>query len=173
MRGIGERTARVGARRSRPADVLALVAPVFLLQPLIDRIVTRMSAKHPEVFDRMGDKARSAILIDPLDMPFVLLLRPNPEAPEARILKRSATVSPDASVAGSFLTLLRTIDSRADGDALFFSRDIRVGGDVEAVVRLRNAIDDVEGSIAGDIAAMHGRLGVLALNLLRRRSEAA
>lgn len=153
--------------------MLARLAPVFLLQPLIDRIVVRMSAKHPEVFDRMGDKARSAILIDPRDLPFVLLLRPNPEAPEARILRRSATVSPDASVAGSFLTLLRTIDSRADGDALFFSRDLKIGGDVEAVVRLRNAIDDVEGSIAADIAALHGRLGVIALDFLRARSEAA
>lgn len=171
MRGISERRDKPGAQRSRPRDLLARWFPAFVLQPLIDRIVVRVSAKHPEVFERMGDKARSAILIDPLDMPFVLLLRPDPEAPEARILRRSAATTADASVGGSFLALLRTIDARADGDALFFSRDIRVGGDVEAVVRLRNAIDDVDGSIAGDIAELHGRLGVLALEFLRRRSE--
>ena len=157
-------------RTARPgAEFFARLFPAFMLQPLLDRIVVKMAAKHPEILDRMGEKSGSAILIDPTDAPFVLLLRPNLRGPEARILRRPVTVAFDASVSGKFLTLLRTIDSRADGDALFFSRDIRVAGDVEAVVRLRNAIDDLDGSIASDIAALHGPGGVALLHLFRRR----
>ena len=173
MRGIGERTGRRGGGRPQLRGVLSRWAPVFLLQPLIDRIVRRMVARHPEVFARMGDKARSTILVDPIDMPFVLVLRPNPDAPEVRIVRRSMAPACDATIVAGFLTLLGTIDARADGDALFFSRDLKIGGDVEAVVRLRNAIDDVDGSIAADIAALHGPLGVAALDFFRRRGSAA
>jgi predicted lipid carrier protein YhbT len=173
MRGLGERGRKQAGRRLPVPGVLTRWAPVFLLQPLVDRIVERMLAKHPDILARMGEKAGASILIDPVDMPFVLVLRPNPEAPEARILRRVVAPACDARVSASFLTLLRTIDARADADALFFSRDLKVGGDVEAVVRLRNAIDDVDGSIAADIAALHGRLGTAVLQFLRRRSEAA
>jgi predicted lipid carrier protein YhbT len=38
--------------------------------------------------------------------------------------------------------LIGMTDGSYDGDALFFSRDIHVDGDMEAVVALRNAIDD-------------------------------
>lgn len=159
----------------RPAQLHAIerLLPVPLLQPLLNRIVARMIAKHPDVLARMGDKARAAILIDPTDMPFKLLLRPDPVAPEVRILRRSASVRADAAVAAPFMTLLATIDARADSDALFFSRELTVSGDVEAVVRLRNAIDDIDGSVAGDVAEMHGPLGVMILDRLRRRQAGA
>lgn len=145
--------------------------PLFVLQALLDRIVAHVARDRPEIFARMGDKASSAILIDPLDMPFVLLLRPNPAAPEMRVLRRSTASAHDASIAGSFLALVRLIDTQLDGDALFFSRDLRIAGDVEAVVALRNAMDDVDGSIATDVAALHGPLGVAALELLRRHQR--
>ena len=60
------------------------------------------------------------------------------------------------------------VDSEEDGDAAFFSRDLEVSGDTEAVVRLRNALDDVDGSIAEETAAMFGRPGRAILARLRR-----
>lgn len=170
MRGAGEPEVGKGGAKPGPGR-FARLAPVFLLQPLLDRIVRRMAARHPQVFARLGEKARSTILIDPVDMPFVLLLRPNPDAPDARIFNRSRAIGADATVAATFLTLLRTIDAGLDGDALFFSRALTVSGDVEAVVRLRNAIDDVDGSLAEDVAALHGPLGLAALEFLRRRQR--
>ncbi|MBL8599612.1 MAG: SCP2 sterol-binding domain-containing protein [Devosia sp.] len=160
---------RIRARmRSRPLEAFG-PALAAVLQPMLDRIVARMAARHPDVFARMGDKARSVVLIDPVDMPLVITLTPDPQRPAARFLPRTRPVRHDAAIRASFLTLLRTIDARADGDALFFSRALTVTGDVEAVVRLRNAIDDVEGSLAQDIAALHGPLGTGALRFLRRR----
>ena len=43
------------------------------------------------------------------------------------------------------------IRGRLDGDALFFSRDISVSGDIEATVVLRNALDDTDDEIIADL----------------------
>lgn len=50
------------------------------------------------------------------------------------------------------------IDGSLDGDALFFSRDLRVTGDTEAVVALRNALDDFEGSAFESVVRSFGPL---------------
>ena len=42
---------------------------------------------------------------------------------------------------GSLAALLALLESRADGDALFFSRDIVITGDTAAVVTLRNLLE--------------------------------
>ena len=60
------------------------------------------------------------------------------------------------------------VDGQLDGDALFFTRKLVVEGDTEAVVCLRNAIDDVEGSIAEDTANLFGFTGRNALKILRK-----
>ncbi len=101
-------------------------------------------------------------------MPFVLLLRPNPDRPYLKAMRRSKNNKNDARIAGSFLTLFDMVDGRLDGDSLFFTRDLKVEGDTEAVVCLRNALDDLDGSIGDDIAAMFGPLGRGVLTSLRR-----
>ncbi|KCZ46704.1 hypothetical protein HY17_08130 [Hyphomonas sp. CY54-11-8] len=77
-------------------------------------------------------------------------------------------------IRGRFMLLLELVDSQRDGDAAFFSRDLEVSGDTEAVVRLRNALDDVEGSIAEEAAGILGAPGRAILARLRRayKSEA-
>jgi predicted lipid carrier protein YhbT len=39
---------------------------------------------------------------------------------------------------------MQLLEGKLDGDALFFSRDLVVDGDTEAVVMLRNIIDGAE-----------------------------
>jgi predicted lipid carrier protein YhbT len=51
---------------------------------------------------------------------------------------------------------------------MLFSRGLVISGDTEAVVTLRNALDDVEGSIAARVADLLGPPGRAALALLRR-----
>ena len=62
----------------------------------------------------------------------------------------------DAAIAGTFFNLLDMIDGSLDGDALFFSRDLVIEGDTEAVLALRNAIDNEEIDLAREIAALLG-----------------
>ena len=150
-----------------PRSLLAPL-PLFTLQPLLQRIVLHIIRQRPELFARLGVHAKKLFLIDPLNLPFVFLLQPDSLRPRLRARRRDDPVAPDARIAGTFLTLLDLVDGRLDGDALFFSRDLVVEGDTEAVVCLRNALDDLEGSIADDIAAYFGLPGCVALSILRR-----
>ncbi|MFQ5622508.1 MAG: SCP2 domain-containing protein [Paracoccaceae bacterium] len=142
--------------------------PLFVLQPVLHRIVTRIAAENPGMFNRLGPHRRDVFLIDPVNMPFRLLLRPDPDDLMFRAVSRRETPAHDAGIAGRFLDLLRLMDADEDGDALFFSRELTVTGDTEAVVCLRNALDDVEGSIADRVARMFGPPGRVALSVLRR-----
>lgn len=145
--------------------------PLFLLQPLLARIVRRVAERHPELIERLGPHRRARFLIDPTDMPFLLLLAPDPERLSFTALSRGERPAHDARIAARFLDLLRLIDCGEDGDAMFFSRDLDISGDTEAVVTLRNAIDDVDGSIAATVADLFGPPGRAVLALLRRMAE--
>ncbi len=141
--------------------------PLFLLQPLLGRIVRRIAANEPDMFARLGPHQNATFVIDPVNLPFALVLRPNPDRPEFFASARSALPSYDARIAGKFLDLLHLVDCDEDGDAMFFSRGIDVSGNIEAVVCLRNALDNVEGSIAGQAAGLFGPPGRFVLDFLR------
>lgn len=156
-------TAWRGTRRLSPPAL-----PLFLLQPLCARVVRTVARNHPEMFARLGAHQTSRFLIEPSDLPFALYLRPNARNPVLQILPRRANPAHEARIAAPFLQLLRLIDGELDGDALFFSRELRVSGDTEAVVSLRNAIDDMDSSLAASAADAFGPPGRAALGLLRR-----
>ena len=72
------------------------------------------------------------------------------------------------------LMLLGLLDGTFDGDALFFHRTVSVSGQTEAIVALRNAIEDAELTPA-DLLNLNGEAARLAdrgilgsLNLARR-----
>lgn len=142
--------------------------PLVLMQPLLQRVVRRIARRRPELFARIGVHSQKQFLIDPLNLPFVFLLQPCKEHPRLRALRRDEQTTHDARIAGTVLTLFDMVDGRLDGDALFFTRDLIVEGDTEAVVCLRNALDDLEGSIADEIAACLGPPGRLLFAALRR-----
>lgn len=149
---------------------IPLPVPLPLVQPVLARLVRRVARGRPELFRRLGPHCEKSFLIDPVNLPFAFMLRPHPEKPSLRAHRRTASrTEHDARIAGSLLSLLEMIDGGLDGDALFFSRSLVVEGDVEAVVALRNALDDLEGSVADDLAGAFGPPGRLALALLRRR----
>ena len=58
------------------------------------------------------------------------------------------------------LTLLALLEGRIDGDAVFFSRSLSVTGDMEAMLALRNALDDCSFDLPRDLAAMAGPLAL-------------
>lgn len=147
-----------------------LLPPLFLLQPLLAHVLRRVVATYPELPQRLGPHRTARFLIDPTNLPFVLLLKPDPEDLVFRACPRGDPPSHDARIAAGFLSLLRLVDCREDGDAMFFARDLDISGNTEAVVSLRNAVDDVEGSVAATAADALGLPGRVALELLRRLS---
>lgn len=145
--------------------------PVPVLNIVLTRIVGRVIKKHPRIFARMAGHHHKSFRIDPTNLPFMLVLKPQPEAPVLKAYRKSRAPDASASISGSFLKLLGMMDGRYDGDALFFTRDIRVEGDTEAIVSLRNALDDIDGSIAEETAACFGMFGRGGLALARKVSE--
>jgi predicted lipid carrier protein YhbT len=138
--------------------VLLAPVPLALLQPIFNRIASHVAQSRPELFHRLGRHAGKRFLIDPIDLPFVLLLTPLPERPLLTAHRRHEEPAHIAAIAGTFFNLLDMIDGALDGDALFFSRDLKVSGDTEAVVALRNALDDFEGSALDSVVASFGPL---------------
>jgi len=155
-------------RRTPPAARGASRLAAALVQPLLARIVRRIAARHPALFARLGEHRATDYVIDPAELPFALHLRPDPQALVFRAVPRDAAPRAGATIRGRFLLLLELVDSEEDGDAAFFSRDLEVTGDTEAVVRLRNALDDMDGSLAEETAAMFGLPGRAILARLRR-----
>lgn len=147
------------------------MTPLFLLQPILKRIVNRIAAANPDMFDRLGPHQQAHFLIDPVNLPFALVLHPDPANPTFRAWPRRAVPPCDARISGKFLDLFQLVDGDQDGDALFFSRGLDITGNTEAVVCLRNALDDVDGSIAQMVADMFGPPGRLTLQAMRRAAE--
>lgn len=147
---------------------IPLPVPIPLIQRLLRKGMTAAVDRYPKIFDRLGSQQSKIFLIDPVNMPFALLLMPDSKNPTLRACRRPCRVPYDARIAGTFLTLLDMIEGKLDGDALFFSRDLIVEGDTEAVVVLRNALDDLDGDLIGSIAESFGFPARIGLSILRR-----
>ncbi|RAU20364.1 lipid carrier protein [Paramagnetospirillum kuznetsovii] len=130
-----------------------------VLQPIFDAMLRMIRRRHPDILERMADYADRPVCIDPTDLPFVILLDPNPEAP-ALIVRRE--IDPEevaATIHGPLATLIALAEGKVDGDALFFSRRLIIEGDTEVVVALRNAIDGAGIDLVEDMSAQLGPFG--------------
>ena len=145
--------------------------PPIVVQPILSRMMRKIVRDKPSLFDRIGTHQHKGFLIDPRNMGFVLLLRPDPRQACLKIYRRKHVPDYDAKISGSFLTLFRLFDGQEDGDALFFTRELSIEGDTEAIVCLRNAIDDQEENVTDYIAKSFGPIGVKSLNMLRKIAQ--
>ena len=139
-------------------SLLMAITPLAAIQPILRQIASHVAKDRPELYARLGVHAHKRFLIDPTDLPFVLILAPEVKRPNLQAYRRYEKPAHDAAIAGTFFNLLEMIDGSQDGDALFFSRDLRVTGDTEAVVALRNALDDFGGSALDSVVGSFGPL---------------
>jgi predicted lipid carrier protein YhbT len=131
-------------------------------------MVKGITQRRPEFFARLGPHIGSSYALDVTELPFVLLLKPNPQKPEMTAHRRSEKIASDASISGPFMDLFKVLDGRGDSDAMFFSGNIKVSGNTEAAVCLRYALDDLEGSVIEDLLHMGGPVLMPAHLLLQR-----
>ncbi|HIJ63483.1 MAG TPA: lipid carrier protein [Rhodospirillaceae bacterium] len=146
------------------AGLALAVVPPRLLQPLFDAILAVVRRRHPDILDRLSDFPNAVIGIDPVDLPFVLVLEPWPEQPRLQVHRDFELVQASAVIRGPLEMLFDLAEGRIDGDAAFFSRQLVFEGDTEVVLALRNAIDGAGINLEEDFAAT---LGPLARPLLR------
>jgi O2-independent ubiquinone biosynthesis accessory factor UbiT len=134
--------------------------PPVLFAPGLAIALSILHRRHPDLFERLAGIGAARILIDPIDLPFCLLLEIEPERPRLSPLRRrdAEAAGAQAAIRGPLSALVDLLEGRLDCDALFFSRRLRVEGDTEAVVALRNAIDDAELDLLGEALTVLGPL---------------
>lgn len=133
------------------------ILPLTPLQLPLALVLRSLVARHPRIFERLGAHAEKRFGIKPTDLPFAFVLEPRPQAPTI-VAVRDLPHDIPVRISGPLVGLLGLVDGSYDGDALFFSRDLVIEGDVEAVVALRNAIDSEDVDLVADTAALFGPL---------------
>jgi predicted lipid carrier protein YhbT len=127
--------------------------------------VRDLARRRPALFERLGEHHRSSFFVDPADLTFAFLVIPDGTAAEVRIVGKQSSSSSDVCVRGPLLSLLGLLDGTFDGDALFFNRAISVRGKTDALLALRNAIEDAELK-PSDFLGLDGRVGSAADSLI-------
>lgn len=145
-----------------PLPVAACVASLLFQQVL---------KSHPKLFDRLGEYGKARFGFIPSDLPFAFSIQPSERT--IRTFRKGDVIAADASIAGPLLLMLALAEGRVDGDAIFFARKLAVSGDMEAVLALRNALDDCEIDMVKTIGTLSGPLNrsmVGVLSSIRRRA---
>lgn len=137
--------------------------PLLPLQLALTGVLQRIVARNPALFDRLGGHARARFGIRPTDLPFGFVVE---AVPPRLTVVRELPQALDARISASLANLLALLEGRVDGDALMFSRELVIEGDVEAVLALRNAIDDSQLDLVNEFAALFGPLGDPARRLM-------
>lgn len=154
------------------------ILPLFPLEISLRRLMLNALAARPGIMSRLGIHASRTFAIDPTDCPFTFILSFPKGKPSLRLVPSLASERYDARIAAPLIVLVGMLDGTYDGDALFFSRDLVIDGDTEAVLALRNAIEDAEldpATVAGMPAGLKRPFndGVdVALGRLRRALDA-
>jgi predicted lipid carrier protein YhbT len=141
--------------------------PLALLQPALSIAMATMRRRYFSAFERLAEFGDPLFLIDPVDLPFAFLLRPDPTSPSLEVVRDARDVEPTASIRGPLLVLIDLLEGRLDGDALFFSRELVIEGDTEAVVALRNAVDGAGVDVVSDLLSLLGPFSRPARRLAR------
>ncbi|MBV2143592.1 SCP2 sterol-binding domain-containing protein [Falsochrobactrum sp. TDYN1] len=131
------------------------------LGPLLTLSLRSLARRFPRLFERLGEYRTLRYLIDPTDLPFAFIMVPDDRASVVRVTGKDTESSCDVVIRGPILMLLGILDGTLDGDALFFHRTISVSGRTEAVVALRNAIEDAE-LRPSDLLGLRGTLARVA-----------
>ncbi|WP_180899611.1 ubiquinone anaerobic biosynthesis accessory factor UbiT [Martelella soudanensis] len=141
-----------------PTGVRLFLLPLPLppLGLLLRQMAKSVGRLQPGLFARLGVHAEKVFLLDPIDLPFVFRLEPRRDRPHIEPCRCEVGGAWDVRVAGTLGALLGLVHGAADGDALFFSRDIAIEGDTEAVLALRNALDDAKFDLFAEAAATLG-----------------
>lgn len=133
------------------AGIAAQPIPQFVVQRLLDTVAAQIHHRHPDLFERLSFLDKPVFLIDPIDLPWLIVLHADPSQPRMVLAAGPETIEHAAAIRGGAGALLALLEGTRDGDALFFSRELVIEGKTEAVVALRNTLDDAEINLAEDL----------------------
>lgn len=149
------------------------VVPLALVQHTTNLLFRRLLSSHAGLFDRLGQYRAKRFAFIPSDVPLIFLV--NPAKPSIGVYRKPLVGEVDAKVEGPLFLLLALLEGRCDADALFFSRNLIVAGDMEAMLAMRNALDDAVIDLAKDLSPLAGPFASFAdrcLVYIRRKALA-
>ena len=120
------------------------ILPVPPLGFVLTRAVRQLARQRPDLFERLDCYKRTHFIIDPIDIPHVFRLIPNGEHATVELFARKKAPEGAAHISGPLVVLLGLVDGSYDGDALFFTRDLVIEGDTDAVLALRNTMEEAD-----------------------------
>lgn len=127
--------------------------PLLPLEIFLQQLTSSIVRRHPDILERIG-RTGLRFGIDPIDVPFVMEIELRDGSAGVRVMRSLDGRSLQARITGTLAALMGLVDGEADGDALFFSREIVVTGDIAAVLALRNAVDAAEITLLREAAAL-------------------
>ncbi len=131
-------------------------APQPFVQRTVDFMVGKMRKEHPKLFKNLARLPSAIVLIEPSDIPHRFKLSYGKKGVFLSVALSDEDVEPDAHIKGSLEGLLNLLEGRADGDKLFFSRNLEISGDTAVIVALRNTLDREEIDLLEDMTAPLG-----------------
>ncbi|MGO9486560.1 MAG: SCP2 domain-containing protein [Rhodomicrobium sp.] len=152
--------------------LLALPSGLLPLGFFLTRSLRDLARRKPHLFERLGEHRRTAFFIDPTDLNYAFLIVPDGGNADVKMVSKKDSRFGEVVVRGPLLSLLGLLDGTFDGDALFFSRGIGVSGKVDALLALRNAIEDADLK-PSDFIGLGGSIGSLADSLVLNAVAAA
>ncbi len=146
--------------------------PVKLFTPIAAHILRRIEILYPEIFDRLEGLGHCVFSIVPTDFHCHFVISLDHGKPKIDVLpKEDSSIVADATISGPLLCLINLLEGQVDGDALFFSRELTVEGDTEAVLTLRNAVDSADISLDHILASQAGPAAPAARQILGKVSS--
>lgn len=139
---------------------------------VLSAALRRLARRRPEVFERLGAFGEAAFLIVPDGSPVAFRLAPQGPSAGVEVRRRDDRSPWVARIEGPLGSLLGLFDGSMDADAAFFSRAIRVSGDIEAVMALHNTLEAAELTLA-DLLGLSGPANQLANGAVRFARTAA
>lgn len=127
------------------------------LGPLLTASLRSLARRQPRLCERLGEHRSARFFIDPIDLAFAFTIVPDGERSVVRVVRKAETATSNVVIRGPLLMLLGLLDGTLDGDALFFNRVISVSGSTEALLALRNSIEDA-GLLPADLLGLSGSL---------------
>ena len=160
------------------AAKIAGLLPLMPLELAVRHLIEKALAARPSIVSRLADYAGRSFAIDPTDCPFAFLIVPRQSGAQVDVVRDLSAAKYDARIKAPLIVLMGMVDGTYDGDALFFSRDLSIEGDTEAVLALRNALENAEldpASVIGLPPRVHGpfnRAAALAFDQARKWLDA-
>lgn len=151
--------------RTTPLSALLFLSlplrPLFikpLLQPCLNLAAKIMQKKYPNVVQCLSEFESANLLIDPLDLPFSIMLSMQSDKLLLTQVTKNQPIQYDAKITAAFWKLTQLMEGKIDGDALFFSRGLAIEGNMEIVLALRNRLDAEQIDLRKDLLSIWGPL---------------